>query len=68
MNHAHRREPRTTDSRKRADGAGLFSFYGRDDLDITWREVAYAFLPALGVVVGLWVALVVVLTTGAPPR
>lgn len=61
---ARRREPRTTDSRKRADGAGLFSFYGRDDLDLTWREIAYAFLPALAVVAGLWFALVYVLTGG----
>jgi hypothetical protein len=57
-------EPRTTDSRERADGAGLFWFYDRDDLDITWREVAYAFLPAIAFMAGLWIALAWFLTTG----
>ena len=38
----------------------------RDDLDITWREIAWALLPAAAVVAGLWIALVYVLTTGAP--
>lgn len=68
--HAHQPiagDPRTTDSRKRPRGAGLLSFYDRDPLDITWREVAYAVLPALGVLVGLWMAMLYVLTTGAPP-
>lgn len=64
---AHRRDPRTTDSRVRADGAGLFWFYDRDDLDITWREVGRALLPALAVLAGAWIALVWFLTTGAPP-
>lgn len=65
--HAHQPiagDPRTTDSRKRPRGAGLFSFYGRDPLEITWRELAYAVLPALAVLGGLWLALVYVLTGG----
>ena len=39
----------------------------RDDLDLTWRELAWAFLPAIAFLVGLGIALVYVLTTGAPP-
>lgn len=40
----------------------------RDDLEITWRELAWMFLPAIAVVAGVWMALVYVLTTGEPPR
>jgi hypothetical protein len=60
----HRRDPRTTDSRKRPRGAGLFWFYDRDPLDITWREIAWMLLPALAVLGGLWLVLVYVLTGG----
>ena len=40
----------------------------RDDLDLTWRELARAFLPALAFTFGLAATLVYVLTTGEPPR
>ena len=40
----------------------------RDDpLDLTWREVERALLPAIAFMAGLGIALVYVLTTGAPP-